>query len=165
MGFLLRGMLIGLLFGLPVGAVGALTVQRAWGFGVKAGLLTGLGSSVADCFYACMGAFGLTLISDFLLKWQTVICSFGGCAHFADGVQVSVLSSGGTAARGRLSGRNQAVSHLLRHRHHQPRRLFSPFSLPFPTWHLAMCRISGRALLWWRVYFAAPTSGGEPLPS
>ena len=62
MGFLLRGMLIGLLFGLPVGAVGALTVQRAWGFGVKAGLLTGLGSSVADCFYACMGAFGLTLI-------------------------------------------------------------------------------------------------------
>ena len=78
MGFLLRGMLIGLLFGLPVGAVGALTVQRAWGFGVKAGLLTGLGSSVADCFYACVGAFGLTLISDFLLQWQTVIAALGG---------------------------------------------------------------------------------------
>lgn len=136
MGFLLRGMLIGLLFGLLVGAVGALTVQRAWGFGVKAGLLTGLGSSVADCFYACVGAFGLTLISDFLLKWQAVIAALGGCAHFADGVQVSVLSSGGTAARGRLSGRNQAVSHLLRHRYHQP----SGYS------HLPLCLF----LLWHR---------------
>ena len=85
MGFLLRGMLIGLLFGLPVGAVGALTVQRAWGFGVKAGLLTGLGSSVADCFYACVGAFGLTLISDFLLQWQAVITALGGALIFLMG--------------------------------------------------------------------------------
>ena len=51
-GFLLRGILIGLLFGVPAGAVGAMTVQRTWSSGVKAGLLTGLGSSVADCFYA-----------------------------------------------------------------------------------------------------------------
>ncbi len=75
---LLRGIWIGILFGLPVGAVGALTVQRTWAFGVKAGLLTGLGSSVADCFYACVGAFGLTHISDFLLRWQTVIMVAGG---------------------------------------------------------------------------------------
>lgn len=58
MEYLLKGILIGLLFGLPVGAVGALTVQRTWRLGVKAGLLTGLGSSVADCFYACVGALG-----------------------------------------------------------------------------------------------------------
>ena len=66
--YLLRGVLIGLLFGLPVGAVGTMTVQRTWSFGVRAGLLTGLGSSVADCLYACIGAFGLTLLSDFLLR-------------------------------------------------------------------------------------------------
>lgn len=65
MEYLLRGILIGLLFGLPFGAVGALTVQRTWSSGVKAGLLTGFGSSVADCAYACIGAFGLTLISTF----------------------------------------------------------------------------------------------------
>lgn len=40
MEYLLRGILIGLLFGLPVGAVGALTVQRTWSLGAKAGLLT-----------------------------------------------------------------------------------------------------------------------------
>ena len=76
--FFLRGVLIGLLFGIPAGAVGAMTVQRTWNYGIKAGLLTGLGSSVADCIYACIGAFGLTVISDFLLKYQIVINLAGG---------------------------------------------------------------------------------------
>ena len=87
MEYLLRGILIGLLFGLPVGAIGALTVQRTWSLGAKAGLLTGLGSSVADCFYACVGAFGLTLISDFLLRWQVVITAFGGTLVLAMGLK------------------------------------------------------------------------------
>lgn len=78
MDYLLRGVLIGLLFGLPVGAVGTMTVQRTWSSGVKAGLFTGLGSSIADCFYASVGVFGLTLISDFLLKYQVIINILGG---------------------------------------------------------------------------------------
>lgn len=78
MGFLLKGICIGLLFGLPAGAVGALTVQRTLHSGIRAGLFTGLGSSVADCFYASVGAFGITLISDFLLQNQNIICLLGG---------------------------------------------------------------------------------------
>lgn len=58
--YLLKGICIGLLFGLPVGAVGALTVQRTLAHGPRMGILTGLGSSVADCFYAVVGAFGWT---------------------------------------------------------------------------------------------------------
>lgn len=76
--YLFKGILTGLLFGLPAGAVGAMTVQRAWSFGFKAGLLTGLGSSAADCLYAIVGAFSLTLISDFLLEHQMVINILGG---------------------------------------------------------------------------------------
>lgn len=75
---LLRGILIGLLFGVPVGAVGALTVQRTWNNGVRSGLLTGLGSSAADCVYACVGVFGLTFVSDFLLRWQGIVTAIGG---------------------------------------------------------------------------------------
>lgn len=37
MEYLLKGILIGLLFGLPVGAVGALTVQRTLSHGMRAG--------------------------------------------------------------------------------------------------------------------------------
>ena len=47
MEYLLRGILIGILFGLPVGAIGALTVQRTWSLGAKAGLLTGLGLTIS----------------------------------------------------------------------------------------------------------------------
>ena len=72
MEYLLRGVLIGILFGIPVGAIGALTMQRTWNLGVKAGLLTGLGSSLADCFYACVGVFGLSIVSDFLIRWQSI---------------------------------------------------------------------------------------------
>lgn len=91
---LLRGILIGLLFGLPVGAVGALTVQRTWSSGVKAGLLTGLGSSVADCFYACASAFGLTFISDFLLRWQGGITALGGILILAMGLKSFIYPQG-----------------------------------------------------------------------
>lgn len=78
MSFFLRGFLIGLLFGIPVGAVGAMTVQRTLEYGPRAGLLTGLGSSLADCAYACIGAFGLTMVSDILLRYQTIIRCCGG---------------------------------------------------------------------------------------
>lgn len=86
--YLVKGILIGLLFGLPVGAVGTMTVQRSWSFGFRAGLLTGLGSSVADCLYAVVGAFGLTLISDFLLTYQTVINVLGGILILSMGIRL-----------------------------------------------------------------------------
>lgn len=88
MGYLLRGMLIGIIFGLPAGAVGALTVQRTFHHRAKAGLFTGLGSSVADCFYACVGVFGLTLISDFMLRYQTAINLLGGSLILLMGIRL-----------------------------------------------------------------------------
>lgn len=95
--YLLRGILIGLLFGLPVGAIGTMTVQRTWNFGFRAGLLTGLGSSAADCLYAVVGAFGLTLISDFLLRHQQIINILGGTLILFMGIRL-ILKKGETAA-------------------------------------------------------------------
>lgn len=86
--FLLKGILIGLLFGVPVGAVGTMAAQRAFRYGFGAGLKTGLGSSVADCLYAVCGAFGLTFVTDFLLKYQTVIHAVGGMLILAMGLQL-----------------------------------------------------------------------------
>lgn len=86
MDFLLRGLVIGLAFGVPVGAVGALTVQRAYAGGFRAGMLSGLGSSAADCLYAAIGAFGLTMISEALLRWQNWIRLGGGAMIVAMGI-------------------------------------------------------------------------------
>lgn len=75
--YLVRGLIIGIVFGVPVGAVGILSVQRGLSQGPAAGFVTGLGSSAADVFYACVGVFGITMISDFLLAHQHVICMLG----------------------------------------------------------------------------------------
>lgn len=84
----LKGILIGLIFGVPAGAVGAMTVQRTWEHGIKAGLLTGMGSSIADCIYAAIGAFGLTIISDFLLQYQGAIHLVGGTIVLFMGIRL-----------------------------------------------------------------------------
>lgn len=94
--FILKGVFIGLLFGVPAGAVGAMTAQRTLNYGMRAGLLTGLGSSVADCLYACVGAFGLTLISDFLLRYQRIINLAGGCLILGMGIRMLLAKKVGT---------------------------------------------------------------------
>lgn len=65
-----------------------MTAQRAYSQGLRAGLLTGLGSSVADCIYACVGAFGLSVLSDFLLAHQTIINLVGGAVILAMGLSL-----------------------------------------------------------------------------
>ena len=42
-GFVIPINLVGIIFGVPGGAIGALTVQRTFHYGSRAGLLTGLG--------------------------------------------------------------------------------------------------------------------------
>lgn len=76
--YFFKGILIGLLFGIPIGAVGALTIQRTITHGSMAGFLSGLGCSTADLCYSCMSIFGFTLISDYLLQYQTGITFIGG---------------------------------------------------------------------------------------
>lgn len=78
MEYFLRGLLIGLVFGVPAGAIGALTIQRTLEKGFYAGLATGAGSSVADVIYSCISVFGITLISNFLIAYQAIIRIIGG---------------------------------------------------------------------------------------
>lgn len=102
--FLLKGILIGLLFGVPVGAVGTMAAQRAFSLGFGAGLKTGLGSSAADCFYAVCGAFGLTFVSDFLLKYQTVIHVLGGSLILIMGLRLIMRKKGQDVPTGQTVG-------------------------------------------------------------
>lgn len=76
--YFLQGLLIGLVFGVPAGAIGALTIQRTLEKGFFAGLVTGAGSSAADLLYSCISVFGITVISDFLTAHQATIRVIGG---------------------------------------------------------------------------------------
>jgi threonine/homoserine/homoserine lactone efflux protein len=74
----LKGILIGLLIAIPVGPVGILCVHRVIAKGRLAGLFSGLGAAAADGLYGAIAAFGLTLISDFLIGCSFWIRLFGG---------------------------------------------------------------------------------------
>ena len=86
--YLIRGLMIGLIFGVPAGAIGALTIQRTLSSGFSAGLATGLGSSTVDLLYACVGIFGITLVSGFLTRYQRPISLMGGVLIAALGVHI-----------------------------------------------------------------------------
>lgn len=87
-GYFLRGLLIGLVFGVPAGAIGALTIQRTLERGFFAGLVTGAGSSAADLLYSCVGVFGITVVSDFLTAHQSVIRLVGGILILLLGIAI-----------------------------------------------------------------------------
>ena len=87
-GCFLKGLLIGLVFGVPAGAIGALIIQRALDKGVFAGLVTGADSSATDLIYSCIGVFGITIISDFLTAHQAVIQAIGGLIILILGIAI-----------------------------------------------------------------------------
>jgi threonine/homoserine/homoserine lactone efflux protein len=78
--------MIALVFGVPAGALGALTIQRSIQQGFLAGFITGLGSSAADLLYACAGVFGFTLIFDFLAAHRAIFQLAGGILIILIGV-------------------------------------------------------------------------------
>lgn len=84
----IKGMLIGLIFGVPAGAIGALTIQRTIEKGFAAGIITGLGSSAADLIYGCASVFGITIISNFITRYQFYIQLPGGFLIIALGISI-----------------------------------------------------------------------------
>lgn len=86
--YFLKGIWIGLVFGVPVGAIGALTMKRTITHGAFAGLASGIGCSAADLVYAFISVFGLTLFSNFILKYQNIISFIGGCLIILMGVSI-----------------------------------------------------------------------------
>jgi threonine/homoserine/homoserine lactone efflux protein len=76
--FLLKGAVIGFAIAAPVGPIGILCIKRTLAGGRLAGLFTGLGAALADTLYGCIGAFGLTVISTFLLGIDVWLKGIGG---------------------------------------------------------------------------------------
>lgn len=66
--FLWRGLILGFSIAAPVGPIGVLCIQRTLTRGHLVGLISGLGAATADAIYGMVAAFGLTLISSFLVE-------------------------------------------------------------------------------------------------
>ena len=76
--FFIRGLLIGLSIAATVGPMSVLCIQRTLNKGQLYGLVSGLGIATADGVYGSIAAFGLTLITNFLITEQIWIRLIGG---------------------------------------------------------------------------------------
>jgi threonine/homoserine/homoserine lactone efflux protein len=75
---MLRGIAVGFAIAAPVGPIGLLCIQRTLHGGRLVGLATGLGAATADAFYGFVAAFGLTLLTSFLVGQRVWLALVGG---------------------------------------------------------------------------------------
>ncbi|MGD0535684.1 MAG: LysE family transporter [Methanoregula sp.] len=87
-GLFIHGIIIGIALAAPVGPIAFVCIQRSLAHGHLHGITSGLGIATADAFYAAVTAFGLALISDFLLTRQWFFRLFGGLALIAVGLRI-----------------------------------------------------------------------------
>jgi threonine/homoserine/homoserine lactone efflux protein len=74
----LKGLAIGFSIAAPVGPIGLLCIRRSLSDGMVAGLATGMGAATADAVYGCIAGFGLTAISNLLVRQSFWFGLFGG---------------------------------------------------------------------------------------
>jgi threonine/homoserine/homoserine lactone efflux protein len=77
-GYFLWGGLIGLAVAAPIGPVNIICLQRTLKSGVVVGLLSGLGAAIGDSLFGFVAAFGVTVVSDFLMAHLRPFQTAGG---------------------------------------------------------------------------------------
>lgn len=86
-GFLLKGILVGIVIAIPVGPVGVLCIRRTILHGRLAGFVSGLGAASADVVFGIIAGFGLTVVSDWLLDYQNWLRVIGAAFLLVIGVK------------------------------------------------------------------------------
>lgn len=78
--FLVKGVLAGLTISIPLGPIGVLLINRTVNKGIRSGFASGLGIATADTFYALVAAFGLSFLTNFMIKQQLSLKLIGGAS-------------------------------------------------------------------------------------
>lgn len=106
LGFLIKGLVIGLAIAAPVGPIGVLCIRRTLADGRLAGLVTGLGAATADGVCGAVAAFGLTVVTDLLIgngAWLGIaggvfLCFLGAKTFFTEPPEDTAPLTGGALA-------------------------------------------------------------------
>lgn len=84
---LIKGIAVGIVIALPVGPVGLLCVRRTLFEGPMFGFVSGLGAATADTLFGIIAGFGLTIVRDFMLRYQGWFTVAGGCFLLYTGIK------------------------------------------------------------------------------
>lgn len=88
LGYFLKGFLIGLAMTISIGPLTIMCIRETLAEGRLRGLAVGLGASSGDLFYSSVAAFGITIISDFLIAERLWIHIIGGIILFFMGFKM-----------------------------------------------------------------------------
>lgn len=109
--FLIKGVIIGFLIAAPVGPIGVLCIKRSFSKGALSGLFTGLGAATADACYGAIAAFGLTLISDFLIGQKVTLQILGIIFLLYLGIK-TFIENPASEAKGNINGKGLLSDYL-----------------------------------------------------
>jgi threonine/homoserine/homoserine lactone efflux protein len=101
---IVRGFILGFAIAAPVGPIGLLCIQRTLNQGQLVGLASGLGAATADAFYGAVAAFGLTIVSAFLIEQQFWLALVGGLFLCYLGVRTFLARPAERAANSEAKG-------------------------------------------------------------
>jgi len=85
---LIKAFLVGIIAAVPVGPILLMVIQKTLCGGRAAGIMTGLGSAVADMLYAAVGLFTLSLIQGFIEENELLITMAGALLLLAIGISI-----------------------------------------------------------------------------
>jgi threonine/homoserine/homoserine lactone efflux protein len=91
----IQGIVIGLTLAVPIGPISLLCIQRTIADGRLHGIISGLGVSTADSFYAAITVLGLTVISSLIVAHQYLFRSIAGIILILIGIRVFMLVPAG----------------------------------------------------------------------
>ena len=101
---LMRGFIIGISIGVPVGPICVLCIRRTLADGRLTGFLSGLGAATADMIYGAIAAFSLTVVMDRLIDQAIWLRLFGAFLLFYLGLRTIRAKPAGNAAQAGRKG-------------------------------------------------------------
>lgn len=93
-------MIIGLSIAAPVGPIGVLCIRRTLAGGFRLGFVSGLGAASADAVYGSIAAFGLTALSEVLVRHHAALRLVGGGFLILLGIRAFFARPAAEAAAG-----------------------------------------------------------------
>jgi threonine/homoserine/homoserine lactone efflux protein len=84
--YFLKGIVVGLVIGVPLGPVGVLCLRRTIFGGRLLGLVSGAGGAAADAIFGGVAGFGLTVIYDWMREHEAWLRLGGGLFLVAIGI-------------------------------------------------------------------------------
>src|SRR5579859_5279050 len=158
--FFVRGLLIGFSVAAVVGPIGILCINRTMRKGFWYGLVTGLGAATADGIYGSVAAFGLTVITAFLINQLIWIRLIGGLFLIYLGIKALLTKPAERAAEARASNFLGAYASTLLLTLTNPTTILSFIAVlaglgvggggnAIPTAMLVVCGVFLGSGLWW----------------